>query len=1600
MAIEGGYAPPGVYTSTTLETQNENIPNLRGRIPTIIGTGRQTVETTGVSLVRGSSATADQSIINEDVAGRVVSGQNPDGSYILADYDGVLNQVSVMHFPIVTGDGTGTTSTSPASIVATINGEAVVVLSVNGAEGLVTLAEAPKQGDEVRVSYFFNRTDTLVTNENLSSQVTPTQAELYGSKGSFVITATTNSFIVTCDGVVGVVTLAPATAAQRATSLQKVVANINDASIGTLTADIYTDSDGQDNLVLSADGDIVIGAGSANQALGLYEAQATSRNRVFTTAFGPIVDGTNSGAFANDPAQVSILVNGVRVTPVSVAGETRQITLASAPLVGSSVEVTYYHNTFRDQFDYLPASNVVSLDSVARTPSGGAPSRFIAGQDFVLHDDKIVWGTAVLSSVGGVQNGDVPFGLSQVTAALRDERLYMVETTRALSNTVPVRSLDNVFVLPSLPVDGTGKGIATTNPSLVTLHSGTTISEALGRPALTVSKISGLQVTTSTNVPKTHKVFATYHSSSIQDSYGTEAYLAQVASVGGSGVGTYTLSSPSRTLYGVKYEGKGVDLTEVAISFPSGSELNAGARIGSGSPVEENVVVTLANSPATSAQVVTGPEVFFPVASSSSALDLIIDNQAIAVDFAAPMGASRLGSLTHLVGSPLPYSVVSNNTNYGNTSVARTLTLKVDGVDLDPVTISGIGDDVDTWLTALNSESLTKPATYVAMSNFSDWEAINNTYKSFKFNYVGDQTGRSAVGSVTLTEGVYLTPEALATEVEARVADAVAALVVADATLAGLVLECSADTRGRLVFTLASAAAADTYGIIEFIADDETSFLSLAGVDFDTEFNTQAGLGTQTKFGYLPVAAKSHKVLENGEFEDRLILKGRMVLGNKYYPPVSLGVEVSSGVNISDAGFTSTSSAPASRSSVIDAPSIYLTLGWTEVDASILPSRTFYDGTGTEAANDVLVLDINGTSVSIPITSSETGTLLPITGLLSDINFALVNAGLIASAHIEGAGIRIVNNSSSISSYIRVGAGSANAPLGLQEGDMASSEGVSASAMVSALMSHAVAGNAYDTLLFTDNPSSIAGGGFYTEKAVSFVVIDPASGRGHVALESLSTGISSSIVVEGGDILRRGVGLNLSTSDSDAGEAATQGFFVTSDNPNGSGSANTSRLNDGFGQDGFVGQTYVDSVTGLTFTILPREGGVDYPVGQDATLSFKVSRTFTTDANVPTHALPGVSLIVSNTVGTQIGDTAKVETFRKEGSEPNLGQVYYVSYTQQRDLFNTRTFTNLADVIKTYGPISTQNSLSLGAYLAFANGAVSLACKQVPLALGQTEMTEDQVIAALSDLEGEITPGLSPSVITPLFPATSGVISALSNHCDVQSSLRYRSERRAVVGVAPGTQPRDVQALARATANSRVCIVYPDMAYVSYTDSVGSTQTQLVGGEYVAVALSLATSNPSIDAATPWTGRTINGLVGLARNLDEVDSNAVASSGVTVVSQQVDGIKVRHGLTTNMSSILTKTPTVVQIADYIQVSTRNQLARYIGIKFVPQTIQQIEGRLNGFFKQMVREQIISTYTGLSVTRDANDPTQLNVEVFYKPVYPLLYIQFNFTLQGG
>ena len=1437
-------------------------------------------------------------------------------------------------------------------------------------------------------------------------------------------TPTTRTLVITVDGLSHVIDLPPKTdGTTRTEHLGFIVSKINALDIGTLTASTYVDHKGNTNLALSASGSILIGAGTANPHIGVFAGQTGSaRNTVFYTAHNPIVDGTNGGIATSEVSDVTVKVNGVVVTPVSLDPTTGAVTLAVAPPVDSTVSISYHFNSFRDNFDYIPSRDVLTVDRISLVPEGGGnDALFVEGVSWVLKNDKIYWGTFADVSIGNIQEGQVSFGPTQVSASLRDERLFLAECSNVTDSTVvPARTLPNVFKLPYQPTDGTGTATPTSNPALVQVRVGTSISDALAKSAVPVTRVNPVDstITLSQAVPFGSKVFATFYYNNIQDEFDIAGggYEVQVASVGGSNIGTYTLTKSGLPLFGATFEGKGSDLSLTAINFPSGSETQSGVSLSTGVPVEETVTVKFASFDPTPA-IFTAPKSapYSFLASTSDTITVKLDN-AVAntdIELTNPTGLGNKGLMTYMVSEPLPYTASSDNANLG--TVDGDLFLKIDGVEMS-IDLSGanaIANATAALIAAeINTQAKAIGATYTAMTPIGPFTVIEGENDTLSFHYEDNLTEHTVnlaqvlnngaeVADFRLTPGEYLTADALATEITTQIkafeADPVNNAGVKLFDQVNPELSVSA-IDGKLVFTLNSLLGGADFGYVEFIAqaDPTDDFARVAGIDVGADG------GSQTKFGILPIAYSVANDLsaETLASKDRLILRNRTLIGDSYFPSLSgesaLGIDIIGGSVLPQLGLV-VEKVISPRQAVVVAPSLLLKTGWSSQDvATGSPTVTFYDGSDSNfPANNVLTLNIDGSSHSVTFVGSGTGTSTVLyTTVLTAINTQLAG---IATATIEGANLRLTVDSFDEDSFISVEKCTATTVFALTEGSTQRSVEVSADALSSALLQ---AGAWTSLQSFLTDPAAVAVAGSYREKAISYVSVDDANSR-YVNFETLSTGTQTSIAFVSGDAITTiSTNLGIKVGDGAIGEAFYQGFFVTSSNANGSGSANTSVLNDGTGADGVVGQTYVDSVTGLTFTVLGRDGGIPYPSGANSTLTFKVSRTITTNANIPVNAIAGVSLIVANTVGTEVGDKALVETYLKSGKEPSIGTPYFMNITRRKASFATGVFNRISDVIAAFGPISVDNPLSLGAYIAFLNGASVIALKQISLGDGQSEPTEAQMATALTEVEGEISSGLSPSVIVPLLPASSTLLTDVSLHCDVQSSLRFRSERTAILGCPAGTSPEQAATLARNVGNSRVRLVYPDIVSLSVTNTNGVTNNLIVDGRYLAVAIACASTSSTVDVATPWTNTNLVGFNGLLRNLDAVEANQTASAGVTILQQRGALINVRQGLTTDVSSILAKTPTVIQIADEVHLRARNLLAGYIGQKYLPSVIGQVEGRVNTMFKDLVKEQIIDSYTGLSVVRDPEDPTSLLVDVFYKPIFPLLYIQFTFNVRSS
>lgn len=1881
--IGNGYAPPGVYTQTNFDTSVAGSPSVVN-LPVLIGTGNEILTRTGLEVVRGSSSVVDQRVPLESVASRAVVMVSQAGEITLGAFDGARTKFQVRNFPIVDGTGRGLTATKPSAVSVFVNDEPQVVLSLEGATGVVELASAPKATDEVRCTYYFNRTDTLQT-DNLSDQVTNSPALIRSTLGgSYDLSALAQdgTFLLTVDGVELTISIPNQT-----WTPNQIVAYIN-AGAGTtdLVASLYTNNLGQSSVQITSPQEIVIGAGTANSALGFITGDATARNKVFYVFNGPVVDGSNGGIVTTDPAKVTVKVNGVQVVAEALDGATRAVTLPLPPAPNAVVEATYFYNTWENTFDYLAD---VGITNAIRAGLTTERSDYFEGADFVISDDKIYWGTSASLASSETASGTRAFGENQVSLQLNDNRLFLAPCSQGVDA--------KTYTLPFVPTVGNGRNnplgsdlflkvtngksdVVTDRPDLVIAYAGYNPQDALSRGPLVVTKVVGAERTfILKNAPSVGmRVYATFYYNILTDN----SYTLSVTNVGASNVGAYrVLNDEGQSLIYPTFTGKGALLENTTIQFPSGSELVSDAKYiiptdGSNylGAVEEVVTVTFASRDPEPAVFVFGPNNYFTVEGSSDRMSMTIDGSdaqtaGAGISLSNPTGLGT-GFLAHLVSDPVIYEV-----GYGNQAldvlegINDEVQLSVDGQTINAVVTAQENVTAQVFVDAINASAkevsprVATPARFNTGLNLS-----TNVYDQITFGYTGDKTGASGAIVATIAEGAYASANALAEAVQEAVTNAITTFVGDNSNFEGLDIAVTANTEGRLVFTLVeipnvapfndnsgflemltstsetinasatitineapinlgdtividgvvltsassrvsgsnnfqgdfnvSATAAlrvldapltDAAGltikineqtlvgvvgartsgsdnfdcsletpfaiareIAEAVNDPENSFTNIAtatvgsqpvvkftsveegalgngipleslftdpsgpsivvgndelfedstgftsveatfaggytttvddvassivsaindknngfrgiataslgegagevvltsvltgsagngvtltietismtasgdfsgGVsgfvrDFNvlTGFDTDSQGGGQTKLLQAPIARLLSTSTTGSARLDRVVLRNRILPGKRSEGIVSqTGVRVIGGNADLTLGLATNSFRSAGTSATVRKANLSSRLGFSNLVGG-QPSLKFYNGSGSNSANNQFVFTSYaspGVTVTVNFEASADGTATPLGPvdvegtILNQIAQAMVDAGLannVAEVISEGLVVQvgdsflIFNGSATSTSRLVVGGGSSNTLFNLTENQEAVRTPTSADDVASALMSHTGTGLSY--LL---DPTDVSVD-YFAGRALSFVVTDDEGVR-QLGLESLTAGLGGGVQLNdapNANALNIGTGLIADVNQQVVGSDPIVGFFVVSNVANGSGSANTSVLNNGVGQDGIVGQTYVDSVTGLSFTILPAEGGADYPVGATATLTFTSRGTITADANLPVNVIPGVQMVVTDTLQTAVGNTAIVSTFEKGGSEPALGESFFITYEYAKRDFSTQIYTKLSAVETAFGSADPNHPLSLAARLMFLNGATAIAIKQVPKATGSTDASLDSYLQAIDELEGQIAPNVYPRTLVPLTPATTDLLNYLARHCDVQSSLRYKAERTAVLGFRAGTQPEQARALAEGVGSSRVRVVYPDILRVSVADAFGNNQEYLVDGRYLAASLVGNVVAPVNDVASPWTGKQLVGFTNLARSLDLVEQNRIASSGITILEDKPPFLRVRQGLTTDMSNVLTRTPTVNTIADLVQARARAVLERYIGEKFISSSTSQIEISLTRMFIELQRQQIINNFTGISVVPDADDPTAINVEAYYQPVFPLLYIVINFNVRAG
>lgn len=1538
------YSPPGVYVSTTAEANQGQI--LDGlRVPVLIATAQETLTQTDIEIIRGSSSVADTPIFGEDPAAAWVQGGSPQ-SPVLGSQDGNRIAFRVRNYPIVDGDGVGRITNEVTKVSVSINGAQAVVSAVDGLNGLITLLIAPAPTDVVTVSYFFRRTDTRIT-DTVSNQVTVGAAALVSPKAEnfTVVTGSNDKLILTVNDSTSSVTI---TLTSGTRSASDVANDINIAAVTGLTAQTFTDNAGLVRVQLNAANNITVGSGTANGVLGFNPGDTTGRNRAFRVFQRPIVDGSDGGITTTEPSRVVVLVNGVQTIPVDVDGSNGVVTLQQAPATGAIVTMQYYFNTFQDTFDYLPNSNITSVSNV-----GISPGRrdFLNGADFIVEnqgDQSIIqWGTAFRVESGEV-TGTSAFDDTQAVGLLVDDRIFNTLLTR-FSDTVTNTVSTTKFVLPLTATTGNGRDttldtnvfrsvtngridLSTNRPDLIVVRVGNTLRDAMSRPAVVVTDVdSETNVITLKNpVPADQKAWATFWYNRIVD----DTYTLKVVTPGPSGVGTYTVTSQlnnNAPLHQVRFGSK----TALAqtVQWPSGVEFLPDAFHFGGSPVSETVTVTFDNTllPATNASIRSGGAGPYDIFTASGTFGgVVVDGNApVSVNLAT---AYRAALLSTPLTNPLAFASTDR------------LVLQIDGVTIT-VDVSAAVSVADV-VTAINAAVDADAQVHADGSGTFASTSANALASSLSY-------GSQAVLKI-LGRNVQSISNGLTSNVK------VLTPTIGGQTDASSKVGLTPNQESLGSFNALNQAA-------QLIGTAVAPFNVTNGVDDLLMFNVDAkDVSAQIPSGSAVTLESAVDAVNNAY----LSVATSAELAAALAAGIVIANELKTDYNIHRAS--------AVFHAVADVSNVVTAANATDLATLITLANEIKTDLNAHFANTGGAYHTLADTVNA-VTHADATTLQTVLSLLrvlkANYNAHRTQAGIHASDDVtnvitavqttpvasQGLGInagKIILRSATnaVSSIVTISTlGTANTLLGFTSGDRALRVQPTAAALAAALNTAAA----------------------FFALAVAYPVV--ASGLGtFLRIDSRTVGATSNIsftsVSNSALVTGTGLGIVVGTT-GDVGEAAVSGFSVTSSNPIGSSGTGT------------PGQTYTDARTGLRFTILAPTAG-DYSSGGSFQLA--VSSTFTADGGIPTKSFPGIEVTVFNTNNMGVDTTALLTTFDRSGNEPTIGDVYNISYNFAKTDLSTKLFRDLRTIQANFGPPTPEFPLSLAARLALLNGAVLLGLKQVTRSSDSSQAPASAFIEAIDEQRRPIEGTVKPDVIVPL-STSSDVYSFLNQHCVFMGSPRQEGERIGLIGAAAGTTPLGIRAIATGLQSELIIANYPDLYVVAVTDNSGNSIDQVVDGTFMAAAMAGASCNPAVDVATPWTRREILGFRRLGRNLDPTEANQVAVSGVSVVEAANSGLRIRHGLTTRLDTVITRTPSVITTIHHVQQSIRRVLDPFIGQKFTGSLIKAVESTLTGMFSTLIDQKIVTAISGINIFVDNADPTILRVEAIYVPVFPLEYI---------
>lgn len=200
----------------------------------------------------------------------------------------------------------------------------------------------------------------------------------------------------------------------------------------------------------------------------------------------------------------------------------------------------------------------------------------------------------------------------------------------------------------------------------------------------------------------------------------------------------------------------------------------------------------------------------------------------------------------------------------------------------------------------------------------------------------------------------------------------------------------------------------------------------------------------------------------------------------------------------------------------------------------------------------------------------------------------------------------------------------------------------------------------------------------------------------------------------------------------------------------------------------------------------------------------------------------------------------------------------------------------------------------------------------------------------------------------------------------------------------------------RGYRDRRVICTAPDKARAL----VDGLDTQ-IEGFYLAAAL--AGKFSSIAPSQPMTEETLagfKGVIGSSDRYSELQLKVLSGGGMMMMYQEGKDqpIRVRHQLTTDVSTIEKRETSITRAVDYASIFLRTGLKNFIGRFNITTTVQDaVSIVLEGLGAFLVKQGVLLSFTVNSLRQPTDAPDSLEVDVTLEVLYPLNNIRITLVI---